>query len=449
MGFNCVRFTWPLELMTNDTLAFNVTVRQSFERYGLNQDLNGIHTHNPSIVDIPLVNAFQAVVYSLGRHSVMVILDNHKTVPGWCCSKNDPDAFFGDAKFDPDQWILGLRKMATIFRNVKNVIGMSLRNELRGNKEDPKDWYKYMQKGAEAVHASNPNVLVILSGLNFDADLSFLKNHQVNLSFKNKLVFELHWYAFTNNALWKSNNVNDFCAHIFAHERRKGGFLLEKGFPLFLSEFGADLRGGDLEGNRYMNCMLAWAVEKDIDWAVWVLTGDYYLREGKRNVVEPFGILDTNWHDARNSSYLQRLSVIQQPHKGPGLRHNHHKKIFHPLTGLCIVRESLCHDSELVLGPCTKEEPWSYNNHGTLMIKTHESICVEGGKVAGKVVKLGKECSKIERISASKMHFSLKDQDGSLICLDVDSKNKVVWSPCKCLTGDATCEPESQWFKIF
>lgn len=59
MGFNCVRFTWPLELMTNDTLAFSVTVRQSFERYGLNQDLDEIHTHNPSIVDIPLINAFQ------------------------------------------------------------------------------------------------------------------------------------------------------------------------------------------------------------------------------------------------------------------------------------------------------------------------------------------------------------------------------------------------------
>lgn len=59
MGFNCVRFTWPLELMINDTLAFNVTVRQSFERYRLNQNLNGIHTHNPSIVDIPLINAFQ------------------------------------------------------------------------------------------------------------------------------------------------------------------------------------------------------------------------------------------------------------------------------------------------------------------------------------------------------------------------------------------------------
>lgn len=62
--------------------------------------------------------------------------------------------------------------------------------------------------------------------------------------------------------------------------------------------------------------MLAWEAEKDIDWGVWALTGDYYLREGKLNVVETYGMLDTNWHDARNSSYLQRLSVTQPPHKG-------------------------------------------------------------------------------------------------------------------------------------
>ena len=74
----------------------------------------------------------------------MVILDNHKTVPGWCCSNDDPDAFFGDPKFDPDLWMLGLKKMATIFMDVNNVIGMSLRNELRGYNHTAKDWYTYV-----------------------------------------------------------------------------------------------------------------------------------------------------------------------------------------------------------------------------------------------------------------------------------------------------------------
>lgn len=53
-----------------------------------------------------------------------------------------------------------------------------------------------MPKGAEAVHGANPDVLVIMSGLNYDLDLSFLRKQQVKLSFSRKLVFELHWYSY-------------------------------------------------------------------------------------------------------------------------------------------------------------------------------------------------------------------------------------------------------------
>jgi hypothetical protein len=84
----------------------------------------------------------QAVVSSLGEHNVMVILDNHLSKPGWCCSNTDGNGFFGDALFDPDVWVDGLTKMATMFAGVPNVVGMSLRNELRGPRQNANDWYK-------------------------------------------------------------------------------------------------------------------------------------------------------------------------------------------------------------------------------------------------------------------------------------------------------------------
>lgn len=74
MGFNCVRFTWPLELMINDTLAFNVTVKQSFERYGLDHELQGIHIHNPSIVNIPLISVFQVNEHSYITTKILIPL---------------------------------------------------------------------------------------------------------------------------------------------------------------------------------------------------------------------------------------------------------------------------------------------------------------------------------------------------------------------------------------
>jgi hypothetical protein len=60
MGFNCVRLTWPLFLVTNDSLA-SLTVRQSFQQLGISQYIDGIQAKNPSI-DLPLINAFQVKI---------------------------------------------------------------------------------------------------------------------------------------------------------------------------------------------------------------------------------------------------------------------------------------------------------------------------------------------------------------------------------------------------
>jgi hypothetical protein len=57
---------------------------------------------------------------------------------------------------------------------------MSLRNELRepSNNEavlatyNWQTWYEHVPPAANAVHAANPNVLVVLSGLNYDTTMA-------------------------------------------------------------------------------------------------------------------------------------------------------------------------------------------------------------------------------------------------------------------------------------
>ncbi|XP_010556350.1 PREDICTED: uncharacterized protein LOC104825676 [Tarenaya hassleriana] len=450
MGFNCVRLTWPLDLATNFTLAHNVTVRQSFQSLGLNDDIVGFQTHNPSIIDLPLIDAFKTVVEALGNKGVMVVLDNHITKPGWCCSNDDGNGFFGDRFFDPAVWISGLTNMASIFNGVSNVVGMSLRNELRGSRQNTNDWFKYMEQGAEAIHSANPNVLVILSGLSFDADLSFVGARPVNLSFAGKLVFELHWYAFSDGNSWATNNPNDICGRVLNRINKGGGFLLNKGFPLFFSEFGIDERGGNANDNRYFGCFLGWAAENDVDWALWTLTGSYYIRQGVVGMIEYYGALDSDWNDVRNSSFLQRLSLLQSQLQGPGPRTDFYDLIFHPLTGLCVVQSEL-DPTLLTLGPCKESEPWSYTSKNNLKIQGMP-FCIQSTGTQ-KPVRLGLSCwspnSKWQTISASKMHLaSTTSNKTSSLCLDVDTNSNVVANPCKCLSKDSSCEPMSQWFKI-
>jgi len=61
MGFNCVRLTWPLLLLTNHSLA-SLTVRNSFQNLGLLQSINAIEAINPSLIDLPLIKAYQVCI---------------------------------------------------------------------------------------------------------------------------------------------------------------------------------------------------------------------------------------------------------------------------------------------------------------------------------------------------------------------------------------------------
>lgn len=185
--------------------------------------------------------------------------------------------------------------------------------------ETAPDWRgRYMQRGAEAVHAANPRALVIMGGLSYDYDLSFLAARQVGVSFaaENKLVFEVHWYSFSDARAWEAEGANEVCGRAARDFARRGGFLLARGFPLFLSEFGADSRGGDRKDNRYFPCAAAVGAEHDVDWAYWALQGSYALRQGVAGMDEVYGVLDWSWSKPRNATVLPRIQALQRPLQG-------------------------------------------------------------------------------------------------------------------------------------
>ncbi|GLT86554.1 hypothetical protein SLE2022_046880 [Rubroshorea leprosula] len=56
--------------------------------------------------------------------------------------------------------------------------------------------------------------------------------------------------------------------------------------------------------------------------------------------------------------------------------------------------------------------------------------------------------SKWEMISDSEIQLSSKLSNGTSVCLDVDSNNRVIINTCKCLSKDNICDPANQWFKL-
>lgn len=85
-------------------------------------------------------------------HGLMVILENHVSELQWCCSDTYGNGFWGDEFFDMESWLRGLTTVASTFNSNALVLGMGLRNELRGPRQNSVDWKVLMTQAAIAVH---------------------------------------------------------------------------------------------------------------------------------------------------------------------------------------------------------------------------------------------------------------------------------------------------------
>lgn len=332
-GFNCVRLTYSIDMALNP----NQKVSQAFSsaasstgQSSLNSLYNTAKSKNSFLASGTTRGAFEAVINSLAKKNILVILDNHDSHASWCCSTTDGNGWWKQASgyvasnsqyFDANDWIAGLSAMASWSKGFSNVVGLSLRNELRAvenqDQNSHADWYNYMSKGVSAIHQGNPNALVMAGGVNYATDLSFIYNKQLDkagLGVSNKLVWEFHSYQ------W-SNADTDDCSKYTTDLGNSVGYLLTPGKaytgPLWLSEFGfAQLDTSSAE-SAYWSCLRSYLENDDGDWAYWALQGSYYIRQGAVDADESYGLLKHDWSGWRNSGWKSQFGTIFSVTQGP------------------------------------------------------------------------------------------------------------------------------------
>ncbi|XP_073049241.1 glycosyl hydrolase 5 family protein-like [Primulina eburnea] len=453
-GFNCVRFTWPTFMITRPEYG-NLTVSQSLDKLGLKDAKAGVAKNNPQFLNMNVIEVHKAVVDELGRNDLILVVDNHISEPNWCCNGGDGNGFFGDANFDPSEWLQGLEAVATMYKGNPAVVAMSIRNELRGDRQNEPDWYKYMQQGAALINRINPNLLVVISGLNYDTTLGFLKSKRFGTAIANKIVFEAHWYTVgTSDEQWEAQ-TNLVCANMLQGAEDSYLFLIRgnNSFPLFLSEWGIDETGASEADNRYMSCFLAAIVENDIEWALWGIHGSYMLREGTVNMYEPNGILDFDWARPKNLSFVKRLQLARQVNQDSDPKHPTSYVMFHPLTGQCVqVRETY-----IFLSECTTASRWEHQDDGPIkLVGSLQCLVVaEDGSTAHVSDDCTSNSSKWKIASRPRLHLAAQNRQGSYLCLENNAADAtIVTKKCLCLGDDLadtpTCDknPQVQWFKL-
>lgn len=176
-------------------------------------------------------------------------------------------------------------------------------------------WYEQMKKGATAIHEHNSDVLIFLSGLGGDVDLSPvadgepLEPGEATFSksdfapgFEDKLVLELHSYDIVHH-------VTDCTS--YNQKLLESGFSAmvdKKPFPVILTEWGFVQDGNTWRNGIYARCVQNFLGNQvpGAGWFIWSLGGSYYIREEKQDSDETWGLLDHSWSIWRSPAFVKK-----------------------------------------------------------------------------------------------------------------------------------------------
>jgi hypothetical protein len=190
LGFNCVRIPFSVEVVLENPLVPELALRA-----------------NPSLQGLRALEIYDLIVGELLANDILVVQNNHNSKAGWCCSVTSKEGLWNTDEYSTDQWVDAMGLMAARYASRKNVVAFDLRNEIHdvgdtvitwgtsGNKDT--DWKVASELAASKVQAAAPDLLIIVSGLCFGAELRPLHANPPTLAVGNKLVWTTHTYGET------------------------------------------------------------------------------------------------------------------------------------------------------------------------------------------------------------------------------------------------------------
>lgn len=305
LGFNAVRLLWSNQMVESNPVVGN---------YAL--------TANPGLAGENALTIMDTVVNALTSAGIMVILDNHMSNAGWCCSTTDNNELWYNADYPQANWVADWQTLVTRYRSNPGVIGVDLRNEPRSpatwGGSSSTDWHAAAQLGGNAVLTINPNLLVFVEGVNYAGDLSGVATLPVQLNVANQLVYEAHDYGF-----WYSSSTMTSYTTYVNTIAPKWGYLVtgSNPQPLWVGEFGtcnsADTCVSSISSSNlgyWFNMVTSYLRQNNLDWDYWAINGTTESNNGNGfGTVEGYGVLNLTWNGSALPSLTSRLQSMMAP----------------------------------------------------------------------------------------------------------------------------------------
>lgn len=289
-------------------LGFN-TIRLPFSNEVLNSSTkpNGIdYQLNPDLANLSSLEIMDRVVSYAGAIGLRVVLDRHRP------DANAQSSLWYTDNVPESKWISDWELLAKRYANNPTVVGVDLHNEPHdsacwGCGDSSRDWKMAAEKAGNAILAVNPNLLIIVEGVQahdnnwywWGGNLAGVRNAPINLKVANRVVYSPHDYPSSVNPQPWFNEAN-YPQNLPALWDRTWGYIQKEGIaPVIIGEFGTKLES---ESDRiWLQSLTNYLKQTGISWMFWSFNP---------NSGDTGGILMDDWKSVRQDK-LEYLKSIQ------------------------------------------------------------------------------------------------------------------------------------------
>ena len=241
---------------------------------------NGIDfNQNPDLAGLSGIQILDKLVAGASARGLRIILDRHRPDSG------AQSELWYTAQYSEARWISDWTMLAARYKGNSAVIGFDLHNEPHGaatwgDGSMTTDWRLAAERAANAIQAVNPNLLIIVEGVETTGGSSYwwggnLKSagaSPVTLSVPNQLVYSIHDYpASVSTQTWFTDPA--YPSNLGGVWDAYWGYLVDQNVaPVWVGEFGTlDQTPSD---QQWLGAMASYLAKKNLSFAFWCLNPD-------------------------------------------------------------------------------------------------------------------------------------------------------------------------------
>jgi endoglucanase len=291
LGFNAIRVPISSELLDPGSTPNSID-------YGQNPDLQGLDG----------LGILDRLVDGAASRGLGVLIDRHRPDSG------GQSALWYTDRYSEARWLDDLRRLAAHFADRPAVIGFELHNDVRdpatwGDGNAATDWRAAAERAGNAVLGVNPNLLVVVEGVEHAGGTAWVRGGNLTLAGASPVELELPGHVVYATQDYPPSVEDHPWLHDPAYPGNlpalwdaRWGYLIESDVaPVWLVGFGTRLQSDP--DRQWLETLVPYLASHDAGFAYWCLNPD----SGDTG-----GLLQDDWQ-AVSTGVLGALSPLLSP----------------------------------------------------------------------------------------------------------------------------------------